>query len=257
MPDSSPVSSRGAAACTRQAEPAGTGSGGPPGHHRKGVSIMHRREAIAWVVTVCATTLRLSQARTLAFLVAAAMRVERISLANIGRAMLGQLQDARPRRPPLPQCLRRIAAAGAAIDDPTAGASDPSGRSGLRPHRAGPLLPEPGVQRYHPHPAEGLPAMLPPFCALLCGRQWCASPAVKSFKCGLGMGRWPGLFAEGGVSGRGITIRLGVGIIPATSGEHSLLFVRDHGGLPEGDASFGPEGLTFGAVSSAVSAACL
>ncbi len=50
---------------------------------------MHRTEAIAWVVSVCANCLRLSQAKTLAILVASALRVQRISLANLGRAMLG------------------------------------------------------------------------------------------------------------------------------------------------------------------------
>jgi hypothetical protein len=50
---------------------------------------MHRKDAIAWVVTVCAVSLRLSQAKTLGILVAAAMRVQRISLANIGRMMDG------------------------------------------------------------------------------------------------------------------------------------------------------------------------
>ena len=50
---------------------------------------MHRKEAIAWVVTVCAVSLRLSQAKTLGILVGAAMRVQRISLANIGRMMEG------------------------------------------------------------------------------------------------------------------------------------------------------------------------
>src|SRR5437870_12772633 len=53
---------------------------------------MHRKDAIAWVVTVCASTLRLSQAKTLAILVSSAMRVERISLANIGRAMQGMVK---------------------------------------------------------------------------------------------------------------------------------------------------------------------
>jgi len=51
---------------------------------------MHRKDAIAWVLTVCATSLRLSQAKTLAIWVASAMRVERISLANIGRRMHGR-----------------------------------------------------------------------------------------------------------------------------------------------------------------------
>lgn len=50
---------------------------------------MHRKDAIAWVFTVCAQCLRLSQAKTLSILVGAAMRVQRISLANIGRAMIG------------------------------------------------------------------------------------------------------------------------------------------------------------------------
>jgi hypothetical protein len=50
---------------------------------------MHRKDAIAWVVLVCASTLRLSQAKTLSILVASAMRVQRVSLANIGRSCLG------------------------------------------------------------------------------------------------------------------------------------------------------------------------
>lgn len=50
---------------------------------------MRRHDAAAWVVIVCATTLRLSQAKTLGVLVAAAMQCQRISLAAIGRSMLG------------------------------------------------------------------------------------------------------------------------------------------------------------------------
>ncbi len=50
---------------------------------------MHRKDAIAWVLTVCADSLRLSQAKTLSILVAATMGVQRISLANIGRALSG------------------------------------------------------------------------------------------------------------------------------------------------------------------------
>jgi Transposase DDE domain len=50
---------------------------------------MRRTDATAWVLSVCTLTLRLSQAKTLAALVAASMGVERISLANIGRRMLG------------------------------------------------------------------------------------------------------------------------------------------------------------------------
>lgn len=51
---------------------------------------MDRTEAITWVILVCAGTLRRSQAKTLAALVAAALQVQRISLANLGRNMLGQ-----------------------------------------------------------------------------------------------------------------------------------------------------------------------
>lgn len=53
---------------------------------------MNRRDAMAWVVVVCAGCLRRSQAKTLAVLVASAMRVERISLANIGRALSGRVK---------------------------------------------------------------------------------------------------------------------------------------------------------------------
>jgi hypothetical protein len=49
---------------------------------------MKRMEAIAWVLSVC-TDLRLSQAKTLAELVGAAMTVGRVSLAALGRALTG------------------------------------------------------------------------------------------------------------------------------------------------------------------------
>ena len=51
---------------------------------------MRRTEAIAWVVSVCASCLRLSQAKTLSVLVSSALHVQRVSLANIGRHMLGK-----------------------------------------------------------------------------------------------------------------------------------------------------------------------
>lgn len=53
---------------------------------------MRRTEATAWVISVCAVSLRLSQAKTLAVLVASALRVERVSLANLGRQMLGNVK---------------------------------------------------------------------------------------------------------------------------------------------------------------------
>lgn len=49
---------------------------------------MNRTDAMAWVLTVCAQ-LRLSQAKTLADLVGAALFVGRVSLAAIGRQLLG------------------------------------------------------------------------------------------------------------------------------------------------------------------------
>lgn len=61
---------------------------------------MHRMDAIAWVLTVCSDCIRLSQAKTLAALVAAAMGVQRISLANIGRAMDGTAKH------PIKRCWR-------------------------------------------------------------------------------------------------------------------------------------------------------
>jgi hypothetical protein len=50
---------------------------------------MNRTDAVAWVVCVCASYLRLSQAKTLGALVDGAMRCQRASLASIGRQMLG------------------------------------------------------------------------------------------------------------------------------------------------------------------------
>lgn len=49
---------------------------------------MDRKEAIAWVLSVC-IDLRLSQAKTLADLVAAALQVSRVSLSNLGRCLVG------------------------------------------------------------------------------------------------------------------------------------------------------------------------
>jgi hypothetical protein len=53
---------------------------------------MRRTDATAWVINVCADSLRLSQAKTLAALVAAALFVQRVSMANIGRALLGNVK---------------------------------------------------------------------------------------------------------------------------------------------------------------------
>ena len=53
---------------------------------------MRRTDAAAWVISVCAGSLRLSQAKTLAVLVAGALSVQRVSLANIGRALLGNVK---------------------------------------------------------------------------------------------------------------------------------------------------------------------
>ena len=50
---------------------------------------MRRAEAVAWVVSVRAGRLRLSQAKTLSILVAAALRVERAPPADLGRAAAG------------------------------------------------------------------------------------------------------------------------------------------------------------------------
>jgi hypothetical protein len=49
---------------------------------------MNGLQAAAWVLTVC-TTLRLSQTKTLADLTAAALLVGRLSLANLGRQLVG------------------------------------------------------------------------------------------------------------------------------------------------------------------------
>ena len=51
---------------------------------------MNRMDVAGWVLSACAHTLRLSQLKTLSVLVAAALHTPRISLANLGRAMLGR-----------------------------------------------------------------------------------------------------------------------------------------------------------------------
>jgi hypothetical protein len=53
---------------------------------------MDRSKTISWVVSVCAVYIRLSQAKTLGILIAAAMRNQRISLANLGRQMTGNVK---------------------------------------------------------------------------------------------------------------------------------------------------------------------
>jgi hypothetical protein len=51
---------------------------------------MNRTDAIAWLVSACAVSLRQSQAKTLTALVHAALFTPRISLANLGRHLRGQ-----------------------------------------------------------------------------------------------------------------------------------------------------------------------
>jgi hypothetical protein len=53
---------------------------------------MDRTDTIAWVVSVCALYIRLSQAKTLGILVGSAMRNKRVSLANLGRQMQGAVK---------------------------------------------------------------------------------------------------------------------------------------------------------------------
>ena len=53
-------------------------------------SVTRRDQATAWVISVRAATMRLSQAKTLGVLVAAAMGVRRATLANLGRQMFGR-----------------------------------------------------------------------------------------------------------------------------------------------------------------------
>ena len=51
---------------------------------------MGRKDAIAWVVSACSLYALPSQAKALAAIVAAALSVERVSLASLGRAMPGE-----------------------------------------------------------------------------------------------------------------------------------------------------------------------
>lgn len=53
---------------------------------------MDRTDTIAWVISVCAVYLRLSQAKTLGSLVGSAMRCRRISMAEIGRHLTGTVK---------------------------------------------------------------------------------------------------------------------------------------------------------------------
>jgi hypothetical protein len=50
---------------------------------------MNRTDTISWVLSLCAVYLRASQAKTLGFLAASAMRCRRVSLAEISRQMTG------------------------------------------------------------------------------------------------------------------------------------------------------------------------
>jgi hypothetical protein len=53
---------------------------------------MNRTDVVAWVLSACAGCLRLSQVKTLSVLVAATLRIQRVSLANIGRTMHGAVK---------------------------------------------------------------------------------------------------------------------------------------------------------------------
>ena len=55
---------------------------------------MNRMEAIAWVMSLC-TDVRLSQTKTLAGLVGAALSVGRMTLSAIGRCLIGGTTKAR------------------------------------------------------------------------------------------------------------------------------------------------------------------
>ena len=92
---------------------------------------MRRAEAAAWVVSVCAVSLRLSQAKTLAALVAAAMRVERVSLANIGRRMLGAAKHQ------IKRCWRFCAKRAGRADGGDARGRAPAGQQAARQAAAG------------------------------------------------------------------------------------------------------------------------
>lgn len=57
---------------------------------KKAVAAMDRKDAIAWVRSVCTDQLRAIQAKTLSVLVGAMLSVRRVSLANVGRSMAGE-----------------------------------------------------------------------------------------------------------------------------------------------------------------------
>ena len=59
---------------------------------------MDRTDAIAWVLSACALYIRFSQAKTLGALVQAALSVQRVSLANLGRSMQGSSAKHRIKR---------------------------------------------------------------------------------------------------------------------------------------------------------------
>jgi len=52
---------------------------------------MYRTDAFSWVCTVCSGCFRLSQVKTLSELVVGCLNVWRVSLANIGRNLLGEV----------------------------------------------------------------------------------------------------------------------------------------------------------------------
>lgn len=55
---------------------------------------MGRTDAMSWVLSACLPFLRLSQVKTLSVLVSAMLGVQRVSLANLGRAMAGDAKHA-------------------------------------------------------------------------------------------------------------------------------------------------------------------
>jgi hypothetical protein len=79
---------------------------------------MNRKEAIAWVMSVCCA-LRASQTKTLADLVAAALTVGRVSLAEIGRRLVGASA-----KHGIKHCWRFTANRGVHVSDAMAGVID-------------------------------------------------------------------------------------------------------------------------------------
>jgi Transposase DDE domain len=97
---------------------------------------MNHHQVIAWVLSVCTGCLRKSQAKTLSVLVAGAVRLQRVSLANLGRNLAGPVSA----KHKIKRAWRFVANERVGIHDAMTGVLELLGKRWRREYRKKPLL---------------------------------------------------------------------------------------------------------------------